>query len=114
MLAGWRCAPRLGTLGMAGLFRTRAAREHFREKGWMVGTRLSTGPPEHGAYRSPIDRSFTAGRVKQSDPFIRGVVEALLDALTPRGEYEFVSEFCVPLPLRVRRTCRRSPPAPIP
>jgi cytochrome P450 len=91
----------IGSLGMVGLFRTKAARDVFREKGWVVGTKLSTDPPEHDAYRALIDVSFTAGRVKRSEPFVRGVIEELLERLTPRGACEFVSGFCVPLPLRV-------------
>lgn len=91
----------IGSLGMVGLFRTREARAIFRDKGWTVGTKLSTDPPEHDAYRSLIDVSFTAGRVKKSEPFIRSIIEDLLARISPRGACEFVSEFCVPLPMRV-------------
>ncbi len=91
----------LGARGMVALFRTEEARRIFREQGWEVGTKLSTDPPEHGAYRSLVDASFTARRVRSSEPFIRAVIGELLDALSPRGGCEFVSEFCVPLPLRV-------------
>ncbi len=91
----------IGPLGMSGLFRTREARNVFRERGWVVGTKLSTDPPEHDAYRSLIDVSFTAGRVRKSEPFIRAIIADLLARISPRGECEFVSEFCVPLPMRV-------------
>ncbi|MFP6641328.1 MAG: cytochrome P450 [Myxococcota bacterium] len=91
----------LGPLGMAGLFRTGAARSIFRDEGWMVGTRLSTDPPQHDAYRKLVDVSFTAGRVKQSEGFIRAIISELLDGLVARETCEFVADFCVPLPLRV-------------
>jgi cytochrome P450 len=92
---------KMGALGMAGLFRTREARNIFNEKGWVVGTKLSTDPPEHDDYRRLINVSFTAGRVKKSEPFIRAIIEELLADITPRGECEFVSGFCVPLPMKV-------------
>ena len=91
----------LGTLGMVSLFRTKAARAIFREEGWVVGTKLSTDPPEHDGYRSLIDVSFTAGRVRKSEPFIRSIIDELLDSITPAESCEFVADFCVPLPMRV-------------
>ncbi|MDG2051904.1 MAG: cytochrome P450 [Myxococcota bacterium] len=91
----------LGSMGMVSLFRTEVARKIFKEEGWVVGTKLSTDPPTHDGYRSLIDVSFTAGRVRKSEPFIRDIIEELLDRLTPSGRCEFVSDFCVPLPLRV-------------
>ena len=91
----------LGSLGMVSLFRTKAAREIFKKDGWVVGTKLSTDPPTHDGYRSLINVSFTAGRVRKSEPFIRGIIEKLLNRLTPSGRCEFVADFCVPLPLQV-------------
>lgn len=91
----------LGSLGMVGLFRTQAARRIFADTGWVVGTKLSTDPPEHGGYRKLIDVSFTAGRVRKSEPFIRGLIDELLDGIGDRGECEFVSAFCFPLPMKV-------------
>ena len=91
----------LGPLGMAGLFKTGEARAIFRDSGWMVGTKLSTDPPEHDAYRKLVNVSFTAGRVKQSEPFIRAIIQDLLDGFAAQGRCEFIADFCVPLPMRV-------------
>lgn len=91
----------MGSLGMVGLFRTKAARQIFADTGWVVGTKLSTDPPEHDGYRKLINVSFTAGRVRQSEPFIRALIDELLDRIGDRGECEFISEFCFPLPMKV-------------
>jgi cytochrome P450 len=90
-------------LGKAGfsMFQHAAAREVLEKHGFARNTKLSTDPPEHRAYRSLVDVSFTAGRVKASAPFVQRVVDELCDELLRERECEFVSRFASPLPIRV-------------
>jgi cytochrome P450 len=90
-------------LGRAGfsMFQHQAAREVLERHGFPRNTKLSTDPPEHRAYRSLVDVSFTAGRVKASSAFVQRVVDELCDELLRERECEFVSRFASPLPIRV-------------
>ena len=76
----------------------------YRTDGWVpVETLHHTDPPLHTRYRRPIDRTFTASRVREMTPYIDEVVGELLDELTVNGdgETDFVESFSVPLPCRV-------------
>lgn len=90
-------------LGKAGfsMFRHAEAAELLASEGVARNTKLSTDPPEHRGYRAVVNRSFTAGRVNASAPFVQGVVDELLGALEPRGGCEFVRDFASLLPTRV-------------
>ncbi len=90
-------------LGRAGfsMFQHAAAREVLEQNGFARNTRLSTDPPAHRSYRSLVDVSFTAGRVRQSAPFVQRVVDELCGDLLRERECEFVSRFASPLPVRV-------------
>jgi cytochrome P450 len=90
-------------LGKAGfsMFRHPEAAELLAREGHARNTKLSTDPPEHKGYRAIVNRSFTAGRVNASAPFVRGVVDELLDALAGSDGCEFIRDFASPLPIRV-------------
>lgn len=90
-------------LGKAGasMFQHQAAREVLERHGFARNTMLSTDPPEHRAYRSLVDVSFTASRVKASAPFVQRVADELIGELLRTRECEFVSAFASPLPIRV-------------
>jgi cytochrome P450 len=62
---------------------------------------LSADPPDHVRQRKLVNRAFTPPKVKELEPRIRAVAEALVDGFAPRGEVELVSEFGVPLPLTI-------------
>ena len=83
------------------MFRHPEAAELLAREGHARNTKLSTDPPEHKGYRAIVNRSFTAGRVNASAPFVQSVVDELLDALAPRGGCEFVRDFASLLPTRV-------------
>jgi cytochrome P450 len=89
-------------MGKAGfsMFRHAEAAELLAREGHPRNTKLSTDPPEHKGYRGIVNRSFTAGRVNASAPFVRGVVDELLDALARRGDCEFIRDFAAPHPMR--------------
>ena len=90
-------------LGKGGfsMFRHAEARELLEREGHGRNTMLSTDPPEHKGYRSIVNTSFTASRVRESAPFVRSIVESLIGALGEQGEVEWIRAFCAPLPVRV-------------
>ncbi|MDA0339293.1 MAG: cytochrome P450 [Proteobacteria bacterium] len=74
----------------------------YKARGWVtVPTLQQTDPPQHARYRRPIDRAFTASRVKQMVSYIDGIVEELIDDFISEGETDFVQSFAVPLPCYV-------------
>jgi cytochrome P450 len=64
---------------------------------------VDNDPPEHTVYRRIASRAFTPARLREVEPSIRAICEDLVDRFAGRGEVEFISEFCRPLPMRV--TC---------
>jgi cytochrome P450 len=80
--------------------------EMYRTKGWVTRPTLQrTDPPEHARYRRPIDRTFTASRVREMTGYIDEMVAGLIDRLAEKGRdggaVDFVAEFAVPLPCLV-------------
>jgi cytochrome P450 len=90
-------------LGKAGfsMFRHPEAAELLAREGFARNTRLQTDPPEHRGYRALVNASFTAGRVRASEPFLRAITERLADRLRGSHECELVSRFAAPLPVHV-------------
>ncbi len=66
-----------------------------------VDTMLTEDPPVHRRYRGLVNQAFTARRVATLEPEIAAIANDLIDRFIDRGECEFVSEFCGPLPLTV-------------
>lgn len=74
----------------------------YHSDGWVpVDTLHHTDPPLHTRYRRPIERTFTASRVRDMTPYIDKVVGDLIDEFIDEGEIDFVTSFAVPLPCRV-------------
>ncbi len=75
----------------------------FKKEGWVNPGSLSTDPPLHAHYRSLVDVSFTAKRVRAMQPAIEKLVRALVDGFASdgRGRIEFIQRFCTPLPMMV-------------
>ena len=78
----------------------------YKTEGWVpVETLHHTDPPLHTRYRRPIERTFTASRVKEMTPYIDQMVRELIDEMIAEhgteGEIDFVTAFAVPLPCRV-------------
>jgi len=57
--------------------------------------------PEHAWHKSLVTRVFTPSRMAALEPFIRKRTVELLDAAAKKGEFDFVKEFGVQLPLDV-------------
>lgn len=66
-----------------------------------VPTMLTEDPPRQRRYRKFVDGAFSPRNLKALEPFIESLANELIDKFADRGECEFLSEFGVPLPLRV-------------
>lgn len=82
--------------------------QHDRElqkiaaQGWpQMNTLLTADPPEHERFRSLVNKAFTSSRINKMRDLIEQIVDELIDSFIDRGKCEFVSEFAVPLPLKV-------------
>jgi cytochrome P450 len=64
--------------------------------------RIDPDPPEHTRIRRLVMKAFTPARVAELEPFIRAVVDELLDAMAAHGGPVDLNEaFAFPLPIRV-------------
>lgn len=71
-------------------------------EGWEpVDTMLTQDPPEQRRYRKLVDEAFSPRKIKSLRPYIEQIVNALIDEFIQQGECEFVSEFCVQLPMTI-------------
>ncbi len=78
----------------------------YEDEGWVPTPSLQrTDPPLHDRYRQPIDKTFTASRVRDMTPYIDGIVTELIDDLVALGKdgqtVDFVEHFAIPLPCKV-------------
>ncbi|CCW19144.1 Chain A, Putidaredoxin-Binding Stablilizes An Active Conformer Of Cytochrome P450cam In Its Reduced State; Crystal Structure Of Mutant(109k) Cytochrome P450cam [Sphingobium indicum BiD32] len=62
---------------------------------------LSRDPPEHKAFRKPLNFSLSPARIRSMEQFIRAAVRELIDHLIAKGSCEFISEFADVIPLNV-------------
>ncbi len=76
--------------------------EEIRATGYpSVSTMLTRDPPAHTRYRKLVGRAFTARRVASWKPDIERITAELMAQFIDAGRVELVSEFAVPLPVRV-------------
>ncbi|MBA57998.1 MAG: cytochrome P450 [Gammaproteobacteria bacterium] len=73
----------------------------YKEKGWPRIQPLSLDIPKHSHFRKLVDPALTAGEVKKREPFIRGIINELIDSWIDKEEIEFIEEFAEPLPMIV-------------
>ena len=90
-------------LGKAGfsMFRHPEAAALLAREGFARNTKLQTDPPEHRGFRALANASFTASRVRASEPFLRAIVARLADQLLEARECELIARFAAPLPIHV-------------
>lgn len=77
------------------------ARDLYEQKGWRRYTSLGENLPKHKHYRALVDPKLTLAAIRNKEPFIRGVINELIDTWIYRGEVEFMKEFAEPLPMIV-------------
>jgi cytochrome P450 len=56
---------------------------------------------EHLRFRNAISKAFASKRVKQLEPFIKGIVNSLVDSFINDHKADIISQFAYPLPLEV-------------
>lgn len=66
-----------------------------------VATLLVADPPAHTRYRKLVGRAFTPRRVQSLIPEIERICDELIDGFVGDGHVEIVSQFAVPLPVRL-------------
>ena len=62
---------------------------------------LNMDPPRHAKLRGLVNKGFTPRMVSQLTPPIRRICAEILDAVSTRGECDFVKEVAAELPLQV-------------
>jgi cholest-4-en-3-one 26-monooxygenase len=66
-----------------------------------VGTMMIlTDPPRQTAYRKLVNRGFTPKSIAELEPRLRAVTRAAVDAVSARGECDFVQELAAMVPLQ--------------
>lgn len=75
----------------------------FNEEGFgeLPDTLVSNDPPSHTRYRKLVDRTFTAGRVRQLEDYMVQVVSELIDHFVDDGRLEVMRDFAIPVPMYV-------------
>lgn len=63
---------------------------------------ITCDPPNHSRYRAVLNPYFTRRKVEEEyQPRVRKIIVELFEALRPKGQCEFVSEFSFVAPLRI-------------
>jgi cytochrome P450 len=62
---------------------------------------LFRDPPDHTRLRNLVSRAFTARVIEELGPFMREVVDGLLDVAAEHGEFDVVTGLAHPLPVAV-------------
>lgn len=62
---------------------------------------LTTDPPEHGFFRSLVDKAFSQTRVRRLEEFLVDIVDEIIDEFIDRGAVEFVQEMAVMVPVHI-------------
>ncbi|MBD6621045.1 cytochrome P450 [Komarekiella sp. 'clone 1'] len=71
-------------------------------QGWpQINTLLTADPPEHERFRALVNKAFSSSRVNKMHDLIEQIVDELIDDFIAHSKCEFVSEFAVPLPVKV-------------
>ena len=75
----------------------------FNEEGFgaLPDTLVSNDPPSHTRYRKLVDRTFTAGRVRQMEDYMVEVVSELIDGFIAHGRLKVMNDFAIPVPMYV-------------
>ena len=73
----------------------------IRDGGGFFADPIMTDPPYHTRIRKLLESAFSAHRVKELEPRITAIVADLIESFADKGQIETVSEFSVPLTVRV-------------
>jgi len=82
--------------------RQRKVHERFAAKGWVPAPTLAgRDDPNHRQMRAMFNEAFKPSRIKQIDPLVETLAYELIDGFLDEGHCDWVSQFCVPLPLYI-------------
>jgi cytochrome P450 len=62
---------------------------------------VATDPPVHSRLRKIVSADFTPRKIREMEPRIREITNALLDRLEEKGEFDLVEDLAATLPLHV-------------
>lgn len=82
-----------------------------RAKETVLSALLMTDPPDHTRIRGLVNKAFTPRRVDALRPRIASIVDGLLEPLGKSGEFDFVRDFAVPMPITVIAELLGVPPS---
>jgi cytochrome P450 len=74
-------------------------------------TMLGADPPTQTRLRRLVSRDFTPRRIRELEPRIREIANALLDKVAARGEFDVMADLANPLPVMVISELLGVPPA---
>lgn len=77
------------------------SRALYERNGWPRFTPLSENLPKHRLYRNLVDPKLSATEIRRREPFIRQVINELIDTWIDQGEIDFMKAFAEPLPMIV-------------
>ena len=77
------------------------SRALYENEGWTRFTPLSENLPKHRHYRALVDPKLTAAEIRRREPFVRSLINELVDTWIDEGEIEFMKAFAEPLPMVV-------------
>lgn len=94
------------TIGLQSLSanaeRQKKVAQRFMANGWLPEPTLSgRDDPGHRQMRAMFNEAFKPSRIKQIDPLVETLAYELIDGFLAYGRCEWVSQFCVPLPLYI-------------
>jgi cytochrome P450 len=82
--------------------RGRKVAERFEERGWLPAATLNgRDDPEHKQMRAMFNEAFKPSRIKEIDGKVEHLAYELIDGFLADGRCDWVSQFCVPLPLYI-------------
>jgi len=62
---------------------------------------VSSDPPVHTRLRKLVNRDFTPRTIRELEPRIRALTSALLDEVAQKRNFDLVTDFAIPLPVRI-------------
>lgn len=90
-----------GPAPSAALVKDEEAMRIYRERGRVRRTILGTNPPVHRRYRDLVDPFFNPRGAEQRRDLITRAVDELIDGWIGRDRIDFVTDFALPLPVRI-------------
>lgn len=90
-----------GPAPSAALVKDEEAMRIYRERGRVRRTILGTNPPVHRRYRDLVDPFFNPRGAEQRRDLIAAAIDELIDGWIDRGRIDFVTDFALPLPVRI-------------